>query len=53
MAAMAGALGVVLVKRGVYTLHAGGRPPTPADLARARRVTMRAAILATALVEAA
>jgi adenosylcobinamide-phosphate synthase len=53
MAAMAGALGVMLVKRGVYTLHARGRHPTPADLARARRVTMRAALLATALVEVA
>jgi adenosylcobinamide-phosphate synthase len=51
MAAMAGALGVVLVKRGVYTLHAQGRRPTPADLARARRVTAKAAALATALVE--
>jgi adenosylcobinamide-phosphate synthase len=53
MAAMAGALGVVLVKRGVYTLHARGRHPTPADLARARRVTTLAAALATALVEVA
>jgi adenosylcobinamide-phosphate synthase len=53
MAAMAGALGVVLVKRGVYTLHARGRQPTPADLARARRVTAAAATLATALVEVA
>lgn len=53
MAAMAGALGVVLVKRGVYTLHARGRRPTPSDLARARRVTAVAAALATALVEVA
>jgi adenosylcobinamide-phosphate synthase len=53
MAAMAGALGVVLVKRGVYTLHARGRHPTPADLARARRVTTLAAALATAIVEIA
>jgi adenosylcobinamide-phosphate synthase len=53
MAAMAGALDVVLIKRGVYTLHARGRQPTPADLARARRVTAHAAILATALVEVA
>jgi len=53
MAAMAGALGVVLVKRGVYTLHAGGRPPTAADLARARYVTAVTAALATALVELA
>ena len=51
MAAMAGALGVVLVKRGVYTLHARGRHPAPTDLARARRVTALAAALATALVE--
>jgi adenosylcobinamide-phosphate synthase len=53
MAAMAGALGVVLIKRGVYTLHAGGRPPTHADLARARHITATAAVLATALVELA
>ena len=53
MAAMAGALGVVLVKRGVYTLHARGRRPTPADLARARHVTALAAVLATVLVEVA
>jgi adenosylcobinamide-phosphate synthase len=51
MAAMAGALGVVLVKRGVYTLHARGRPPAPADIARARHITARAAALATAFVE--
>ncbi|HZS57869.1 MAG TPA: adenosylcobinamide-phosphate synthase CbiB [Gemmatimonadaceae bacterium] len=51
MAAMAGALGVMLVKRGVYTLHAGGRAPTPDDLARARDVTALSAVLATALVE--
>jgi adenosylcobinamide-phosphate synthase len=53
MAAMAGALGVVLVKRGVYTLHAAGRPPGTADLRRARHVTAMAAALATALVELA
>jgi adenosylcobinamide-phosphate synthase len=53
MAAMAGALGVVLIKRGVYTLHAGGRKPGAADLARARHVTAVAAALATALVEIA
>jgi adenosylcobinamide-phosphate synthase len=51
MAAMAGALGVALVKRGVYTLNARGRAPTADDIARARRVTARAAALATALVE--
>jgi adenosylcobinamide-phosphate synthase len=53
MAAMAGALGVTLVKRGVYTLHAGSRAPTPGDLARARHVTAMAAVLATVLVEIA
>jgi adenosylcobinamide-phosphate synthase len=51
MAAMAGSLGVVLVKRGVYTLNARGRAPTADDIARARRVTARAAALAGALVE--
>ena len=53
MAAMAGALGVMVVKRGVYTLHAGGRRPTPSDLARARYITATAAVLATTLVELA
>jgi adenosylcobinamide-phosphate synthase len=51
MGAMAGGLGVVLIKRGVYTLHARGRPPGPRDLARAREVTASAAVLATAVVE--
>lgn len=36
MAAAALAMGIRLAKRGVYTLHDGGRPPEPADLHRAR-----------------
>jgi adenosylcobinamide-phosphate synthase len=38
MSAMAGALGVELEKTGHYTLGKGLRLPTPADLARARRL---------------
>ncbi|HWZ60000.1 MAG TPA: adenosylcobinamide-phosphate synthase CbiB [Gemmatimonadaceae bacterium] len=49
MAAMAGALGVVLRKRGVYTLNAGGREPVAADIGRARRIVALAAALAVAL----
>lgn len=52
MAAMAGALGVRLSKRGVYRLHERGRPPDCADLARARRIIVTAAVLATAVVTA-
>lgn len=46
MAAMAGALGVRLDKRGAYVLHAEGREPTADDLARARRIVVGAGILA-------
>ncbi|MEZ4553864.1 MAG: adenosylcobinamide-phosphate synthase CbiB [Dehalococcoidia bacterium] len=42
MAAMAGALGVRLEKRGAYTLGADFPPPSPADLARALRLARRA-----------
>ncbi len=57
MAAMAGALGVRLDKRGaagtsVYVLHAAGRAPGVEDLARARRVVAAAAGLAGALAAA-
>ena len=48
MAAMAGALGVRLEKRGVYRLNPAGRPPTPADVARAIRVARHAAAIAAA-----
>jgi adenosylcobinamide-phosphate synthase len=46
MAAMAGALGVVLRKRGVYTLNTTGREPEAGDIGRARRIVARAAALA-------
>lgn len=45
MAAMAGALGVTLTKRGHYTLAGGDQPVTPDTLRRARRVVRTAAIL--------
>ncbi len=56
MAAMAGALGVRLDKRGaaadgagrLYVLHAAGRAPVAGDLARARRVVGAAVALAAA-----
>lgn len=38
MSAFAGALGVRLDKRGVYTLNAAGREPTAADIRRALRL---------------
>lgn len=56
MAAMAGALGVRLEKRGtdagappLYVLHAAGRAPTVDDLARARWIVGVAALLGMAL----
>ena len=49
MAAMALGLGVRLGKPGVYVLNAGGRPPTPADLARALRRAEAAACAASVL----
>ncbi len=51
MAAMAGALGVRLTKRGTYHLNPAGRDPGPADLRRARRIVAAAGILAMALIE--
>ena len=45
MAAMAGALGVRLEKRGHHLLNPRGRPCRPADVERAAR-TVRAASLA-------
>lgn len=53
MAAMAGALGVVLAKRGAYTLGAGGRDATPADIRRACRIADTAAVLVAVLLLAA
>lgn len=53
MAAAAGALGVELEKVGAYTLGAGQRPPTAADIGRAVRllwrVTAAAGVLAVAV----
>jgi adenosylcobinamide-phosphate synthase len=46
MSAAAGALGVVLEKRGVYRLNDGARPPTAADVRRAVALVDRAAGLA-------
>lgn len=51
MAAMAGALGVRLAKRGAYELNAGGREPDADDLAAARRIVTGAAGLAVLGVE--
>ena len=51
MAAAAGALGVVLVKPGVYTLHASGRAPAAADVARARTLVAVAATVAALAAE--
>ncbi len=45
MSAMAGGLGVALEKRGHYKLGAGGRPATAADIYRARRTMLAAALL--------
>lgn len=46
MAAMAGALGVRLTKRGAYELGAGGRAPQAEDIGRAVRLARAAAMLA-------
>lgn len=51
MAAMAGALGVRLAKRGAYELNAGGREPRVDDITRARRIVTGAATLAALGVE--
>ena len=45
MAAMAGAIEVVLAKRGAYTLGAAFRKPAAADIGRAIRISRRAALL--------
>jgi adenosylcobinamide-phosphate synthase len=50
MAAMAGALGVRLEKRGAYVLNGSGRPPGAGDVRRARRIVAGAGLLAAALV---
>jgi adenosylcobinamide-phosphate synthase len=50
MAAMAGALGVRLEKRGAYVLNVSGRPPGAGDLRRARRIVAGAGLLAAAMV---
>jgi len=49
MAAMAGALGVELEKTGQYRLGAGLREPAAADIERAVRVMLGAAVIAAAL----
>jgi adenosylcobinamide-phosphate synthase len=46
MAAMAGALGVRLTKRGVYSLNASGRRARPSDIGRSCRIATAAASLA-------
>jgi len=48
MAAMAGALGVRLTKRGVYALHDAGREPEARDVARARRIVAAGSVIAMA-----
>jgi adenosylcobinamide-phosphate synthase len=46
MAAMAGALGVRLEKRGHYVLNASAREPTAHDIQRARRLVLVASVIA-------
>ena len=53
MSAMAGALGVVLTKRGLYTLGGDGREPVPSDIVRAIRVARLAGFASAVLVAAA
>jgi adenosylcobinamide-phosphate synthase len=50
MAAMAGALGVRLTKRGTYTLGAGLREPGAEDIGRAIRLARGAAVGAAVMV---
>lgn len=52
MAAMAGALGVTLAKRGEYALAAGHRAPTTADIRRAVHLADTTAWLAAAVLVA-
>jgi adenosylcobinamide-phosphate synthase len=51
MAAMAGALGVRLTKRGHYVLNERGRDPRPRDIARACRIVTVAAALSAVMVD--
>jgi adenosylcobinamide-phosphate synthase len=51
MAAMAGALGVRLVKRDCYALNSAGRDPRAADIGRARRIVISAATLSAAMID--
>ena len=51
MAAMAGALGVRLTKRGHYVLNRHGREPRPRDIARACRIVAAAATLSAVIVD--
>jgi adenosylcobinamide-phosphate synthase len=51
MAAMAGALGVHLTKRDHYSLNDGGRSPIHADIGRACRIAMTAAVAAALAVD--
>lgn len=51
MAAMAGALGVRLEKRGHYVLNAEGRAPTTRDITRARRIVLAASLTAVLGIE--
>jgi adenosylcobinamide-phosphate synthase len=50
MSAMAGALGVELVKVGHYRLGVGGRPPAPEDIRRALHIMRTAVALCVALL---
>ena len=50
MAAMAGALGAMLTKRGAYTLGVPGRDPEPRDIIRAVRIARVAASLVAAVL---
>lgn len=51
MAAMAGALGVCLTKRGHYVLNRRGHDPRPRDIARACRIVAAAAALSAVIVD--
>jgi adenosylcobinamide-phosphate synthase len=51
MAAMAGALGVRLTKRGVYSLNDDAREPAASDIARACRIAVAASIAAALLID--
>ena len=51
MAAMAGALGVRLEKRGHYVLNAEGRAPAAHDITRARRIVFAASLVAVLGIE--